>query len=63
MPDRVSAFRLEDELKPLYPLAVGRHGVWRVELELSSEDEVAAAFEATQAWVRDHASPVVVRVG
>lgn len=63
MRDRWSAFALEDHLKELYPLAVGRHGVWRVELDLAEEDEVAAALQGTRDWARVHdCEPVAVRV-
>lgn len=63
MRDRSSAFALEDHLKALYPLAVGRHGVWRVELDLAEESDVAAALQGMRDWARLHqCPPVAVRV-
>ena len=63
MQGRSSAVALEDELKQLYPLAVGRHGVWHVELELAEKDEVAAALATTEEWLRAHdGETAVVRV-
>lgn len=63
MPDRTSAFQLEDHLKPLYPLAVGHHGVWHVELELAEESEVAEALRGTWDWACTHeCEPVAVTV-
>ena len=53
MPDRSSAFQLEDELKSLYPLAVGSHGVWRVELEADG-DHLDTVVDVTRRWLRDH---------
>ena len=51
MPDRSSAFRLEDELKSLYPLAVGRHGIWHVELE-DDGDHLDVVIDAARRWIR-----------
>ena len=53
MPDRSSAFQLEDELKSLYPLAVGWHGVWRVELD-DDGDHLDTVVDITRRWLRDH---------
>lgn len=50
MPDRVSAFLLEDHLKPRYPLAVGCHGVWHIELDVE-EDEVEAVLAEARDWL------------
>lgn len=65
MPDRSSAFQLEDELRTLRPLAVGRHGVWKVELD-DEEDHLDAVVEAARRWLREHEPPcgeLVLRVG
>ena len=63
MRDRWSAFALEDHLKALYPLAVGSHGAWRVDLDLAEESEVAAALQGTRGWARVHeCEPVAVPV-
>lgn len=51
MPDRASAFQLEDELKRFYPLAVGSHGVWHVELD-DEGDHLDAVVETTRRWLR-----------
>lgn len=51
MPDRASAFQLEDELKGFYPLAVGSHGVWHVELD-DEDDHLDAVVETTRRWLR-----------
>lgn len=51
MPDRQSAFRLEDELRDLYPLAIGRHGVWSVVID-DEEDHLADVVEASRRWLR-----------
>jgi len=59
MPDRPSAFELEDELKPLYPLAVGSHGVWRVELE-DDGDHLDTVVDVARRWLRDHARTELV---
>jgi hypothetical protein len=53
MPDRSSAFQLEDELKSLYPLAVGRHGVWCVELD-DDGDHLDTVVDVTRRWLRAH---------
>ena len=53
MPDRSSAFQLEYELKSLYPLAVGCHGVWRVELD-DDGDHLDTVVDITRRWLRDH---------
>jgi hypothetical protein len=53
MPDRSSAFQLEDELKSLYPLAVGQHGVWRVELD-DEGDHLDTVVDVTRRWLREH---------
>lgn len=53
MPDRASAFQLEDELKQLYPLAVGYHGVWRVELD-DEGDHLDTVVDTTRRWLRAH---------
>jgi hypothetical protein len=51
MPNRASAFELEDELRFLHPLAIGSHGSWHIELadEGSHLDAIA---EAAQLLVR-----------
>ena len=62
MPDRASAFQLEDELKQLYPLAVGRHGVWQVELD-DEGDHLDTVVETTRRWLRAcELEELVVRV-
>jgi len=53
MPDRASAFELEDELRFLHPLAVGSHGSWHIELA-DSGSHLDAIAEATQIFVRAH---------
>jgi hypothetical protein len=53
MPDRSSAFELEDQLRRLYPLAVGRHGVWSVEVD-DEGDHLDEVVETTRAWLRAH---------
>jgi hypothetical protein len=53
LPDRRSCFQLEDELKPFYPLAVGRHGVWHVELD-DDGDHLATVVETTRRYLREH---------
>lgn len=53
MPDRSSAFQLEDELKPLYPLAVGRHGTWSIELE-DDGDHLDTVVDVARRWLREH---------
>jgi hypothetical protein len=53
MPDRASCFQLEDELKALYPLAVGRHGVWHVELE-DDGAHLADVVSTTLRYLREH---------
>lgn len=51
MPDRQSAFRLEDDLRALYPLAVGRQGVWSVVVD-DEEDHLDEVVEASRRWLR-----------
>jgi hypothetical protein len=51
MPDRQSAFRLEDDLRALYPLAVGQHGVWSVVVD-DEEDHLDEVVEASRRWLR-----------
>lgn len=53
MPDRTSCFQLEDELKALYPLAVGRHGVWHVELD-DDGDHLDTVVATTRRYLREH---------
>lgn len=53
MPDRRSAFELEDELRVLHPLAVGRRGVWRIEVD-DEGDHLAEIVEVTRHWLREH---------
>jgi hypothetical protein len=53
MPDRSSAFQLEDELRDLYPLAVGHQGVWHIELE-DDGDHLATVIDVTRRWLRVH---------
>jgi hypothetical protein len=53
MPDRRACFQLEDELKRFYPLAVGRHGHWHVELE-DDGDHVDAVIATTRRYLREH---------
>ena len=63
MPDRKSAFSLEDDLRALYPLAVGRRGVWSVVIE-DEEDHLDEVVEASRRWL--HAADLddlVVRIG
>jgi hypothetical protein len=63
MPDRASAFQLEDHLKALYPLAVRHRGVWHVELDLAEDSEVAEALRGTRDWARTHeCEPVAVNI-
>lgn len=59
MPSRASAFRLEDHLKPLHPLAVGRHGVWHVELDVD-EGDLDAALATMRDWLETHDETAVV---
>ena len=59
MASRASAFRLEDHLKPLHPLAVGRHGIWHVELDVDDCD-VDATLIATRDWLESHEEIAVV---
>ena len=59
MPDRSSCFQLEDELKALYPLAVGHHGVWHVELEDEGGD-LDTVVATTRRYLREHALDTVV---
>jgi hypothetical protein len=53
MPDRRSCFQLEDELKPLYPIAVGRRGVWHIELD-DDGDNLETVVEVTRRYLREH---------
>jgi hypothetical protein len=53
LPDRTSCFQLEDELKALYPLAVGRHGVWHVELD-DEGDHLDVVVATTRRYLREH---------
>jgi hypothetical protein len=50
MPDRQSAFRLEDDLRALYPLAIGRHGAWSVVVD-DEEDHLDEVVEASRRWL------------
>ncbi|MES1247329.1 MAG: hypothetical protein ABUS54_06620 [Actinomycetota bacterium] len=59
MPDRASAFQLEDELKRFYPLAIGSHGVWHIELD-DDEDHLDAVVDTTRRWLRAHELPELV---
>ncbi len=62
MPDRTSAFQLEDELRRFYPLAVGSHGHWHVEVDGDADDLAEAVTEAEE-WLREHeVVPVLVRL-
>jgi hypothetical protein len=63
MPDRQSAFRLEDDLRALYPLAVGRHGVWSVVVD-DEEDHLDEVVEASRRWLRTtDFDDLVLRIG
>ena len=63
MPDRQSAFRLEDDLRALYPLAVGRHGVWSVVVH-DEEDHLDEIVEASRRWLRTSGvDELVLRIG
>lgn len=53
MPDRISCFQLEDQLKALYPLAVGRHGVWHIELD-DDGDHVDEVVDVTRRFLQVH---------
>ena len=53
MPDRSSAFELEDELKPLRPLAIGSHGIWHVEVD-DEGDHLAEIVAVARDWLREH---------
>jgi hypothetical protein len=53
MPDRRSCFQLEDELKALYPLAIGRHGIWHVELE-DDGAHLDTVVATTRRYLREH---------
>ena len=59
MPDRPSAFQLEDELRRFYPLAVGRHGVWHVEVD-AEDGDLAEVVLTAQDWVRAHDGDTVI---
>jgi hypothetical protein len=63
MPDRQSAFRLEDDLRALYPLAVGRHGVWSVVID-DEDDHLDEVVEASRRWLRTaDLDDLVLRIG
>lgn len=53
MPDRASAFELEDELRFLHPLAIGSHGCWHIELADEGR-HLDAIAEATEVFARAH---------
>jgi hypothetical protein len=53
MPDRRGAFELGDELHPLHPLAIGRRGVWRVEVD-DEGDHLDEVVDAARRWLREH---------
>ena len=59
LPSRACAFRLEDHLKPLHPLAVRQHGNWHVELDVEDADVDAALIEARD-WLESHGEVAVV---
>ena len=62
MPDRPSAFQLEDELRRFYPLAVGHQGVWHVEVD-AEDGDLAEVVLTAQDWVRTHdGDPLVLRL-
>jgi hypothetical protein len=62
MPDRTSAFQLEDELRRFYPLAVGSHGHWHVEVD-GEPEELAEAVGTAEDWLRLHdVVPVLLRL-
>lgn len=52
MPDRRAACELEDELRTLHPLAIGRRGVWRVEVD-DEGDHLDEVVEATRRLLRE----------
>lgn len=63
MPDRQSAFRLEDELRDLYPLAIGKQGAWSVVID-DEEDHLDDVVEASRRWLRTaQLDDLVVRIG
>jgi hypothetical protein len=63
MPDRQSAFSLEDDLRALYPLAVGRRGEWSVVID-DEEDHLDEVVEASRHWLqRADLDDLVLRVG
>jgi hypothetical protein len=63
MPDRQSAFSLEDDLRTLYPLAVGRHGAWSIVID-DEEDHLDEVVEASRHWLRTaDLDDLVLRVG
>jgi hypothetical protein len=63
MPDRQSAFRLEDDLRALYPLAIGRHGMWSVVID-DEEDHLEEVVEASRRWLRTaDLEDLVLRIG
>lgn len=53
MPDRTSCFQLEDELKELYPLAVGRRGIWHIELD-DDGNHLDTVVDRTRRYLREH---------
>jgi hypothetical protein len=59
LPSRASAFQLEDHLKALHPLAVGRRGVWHVELDVD-DAELDAALIAARDWLETRGETAVV---
>ena len=62
MPDRTSAFQLEDELRRFYTLAVGSHGHWHVEVD-GEAAELAEAVGTAEDWLRLHdVVPVLLRL-
>jgi hypothetical protein len=63
MPDRRSAFSLEDDLRALYPLAVGRRGVWSVVID-DEEDHLDEVVEASRHWLQTaELDDLVLRIG
>jgi hypothetical protein len=63
MPDRLSAFSLEDDLRALYPLAVGRHGAWSVVID-DEEDHLDEVVEASRHWLQTaDLDDLVLRLG
>jgi len=63
MPDRQSAFRLEDDLRALYPLAVGRGGLWSVVID-DEEDHLDEVVAASRRWLQTaELDDLVLRIG